>query len=235
MIATSRSRIPAGACTALAPSCRTHAAKSSSRRASERLRSRRILCGGPSRNQPTLIFRFFATLQAVRAEGGFTRRPYCQLFRVESGTSISAANAVWFAPLRSISRRFRNPSRPLGAAGSGCTRGICLLGCLFLVYATAHLKKFQSGDNNLRLAKTGANLNARKLSFELRRFSMLAPDAPLKTAKQLAELLNLKVDTIYRMVADGRIRAARIAGHAVRFTPAEVERLTSVQETAAPG
>jgi len=64
---------------------------------------------------------------------------------------------------------------------------------------------------------------------------MLAPDAPLKTAKQLAELLNLKVDTIYRMVADGRIRAARIAGHAVRFTPAEVERLTSVQETAAPG
>jgi excisionase family DNA binding protein len=59
---------------------------------------------------------------------------------------------------------------------------------------------------------------------------MSALASRLLTVKELAGVLSLRPDTVYRMVADGRIRALRIAGHAVRITPEEVARLTSTPE-----
>jgi excisionase family DNA binding protein len=59
---------------------------------------------------------------------------------------------------------------------------------------------------------------------------MSAPTTPLFTVQDLAKVLSLQPDTIYKMIADGRIRAVRIAGRSVRITAAELERITGAVE-----
>lgn len=54
---------------------------------------------------------------------------------------------------------------------------------------------------------------------------MTSPDASLLTTRQVADILNLSINSVYRYVQRGDLRARRLGGRTLRFHPDDVARL----------
>jgi excisionase family DNA binding protein len=58
---------------------------------------------------------------------------------------------------------------------------------------------------------------------------------PLLTARDVAELVDVHVETVLRWVRQGLIPAVRLPGGAIRFRPEELEAWLAEHATAPPG